>query len=184
MKTALIQMPVVKDKAENLARAAKEIQRAARDGAELAILPEMFCCPYSNASFRANAEEAGGLIHAAMAEAARKAGLWLVAGSMPELADGKIYNTSFVFDSSGHQVAFHRKVHLFDIDVQGGQRFFESETLSAGNRATVFDTPFGRLGLCICFDIRFPELARVMALAGAQAMIVPAAFNMTTGPAH
>ena len=184
MKTALIQMPVVKDKAENLARAAKEIQRAAADGAELAILPEMFCCPYSNASFRANAEEAGGLIHAAMAEAARKAGLWLVAGSMPELADGKIYNTSFVFDSSGHQVAFHRKVHLFDIDVQGGQRFFESETLSAGNRATVFDTPFGRLGLCICFDIRFPELARVMALAGAQAMIVPAAFNMTTGPAH
>ena len=98
MKTALIQMPVVKDKAENLARAAKEIQRAARDGAELAILPEMFCCPYSNASFRANAEEAGGLIHAAMAEVARKAGLWLVAGSMPELADGKIYNTSFVFD--------------------------------------------------------------------------------------
>ena len=80
MKTALIQMPVVKDKAENLARAAKEIQRAARDGAELAILPEMFCCPYSNASFRANAEEAGGRIHAAMAEAARKAGLWLVAG--------------------------------------------------------------------------------------------------------
>lgn len=184
MKTALIQMPVVKDKAENLARAAKEVQRAAADGAELAILPEMFCCPYSNASFRANVEEAGGRIHTAMAEAARKAGLWLVAGSMPELADGKIYNTSFVFDSSGHQVAFHRKVHLFDIDVQGGQRFFESETLSAGNRATVFDTPFGRLGLCICFDIRFPELARVMALAGAQAMIVPAAFNMTTGPAH
>lgn len=184
MKTALIQMPVINDKAENLARAAKEIQRAARDGAELAILPEMFCCPYSNASFRANAEEAGGRIHTAMAEAARKAGLWLVAGSMPELADGKIYNTSFVFDSSGHQVAFHRKVHLFDIDVQGGQRFFESETLSAGNRATVFDTPFGRLGLCICFDIRFPELARVMALAGAQAMIVPAAFNLTTGPAH
>ena len=184
MKTALIQMPVVKDKAENLARAAKEVQRAAADGAELAILPEMFCCPYSNASFRANAEEAGGRIHTAMAEAARKAGLWLVAGSMPELADGKIYNTSFVFDSSGHQVAFHRKVHLFDIDVQGGQRFFESETLSAGNRATVFDTPFGRLGLCICFDIRFPELARVMALAGAQAMIVPAAFNLTTGPAH
>lgn len=184
MKTALIQMPVVKDKAENLARAAKEVQCAAADGAELAILPEMFCCPYSNASFRANAEEAGGRIHTTMAEAARKAGLWLVAGSMPELADGKIYNTSFVFDSSGHQVAFHRKVHLFDIDVQGGQRFFESETLSAGNRATVFDTPFGRLGLCICFDIRFPELARVMALAGAQAMIVPAAFNLTTGPAH
>lgn len=184
MKTALIQMPVVKDKAENLARAAKEIQRAAAAGAELVILPEMFCCPYSNASFRANAEEVCGQIYTAMADAARKAGIWLVAGSMPVLSDGKIYNTSFVFDANGRQAAFHRKVHLFDIDVKGGQRFFESETLSAGNRATVFDTPFGRLGLCICFDIRFPELARVMALAGAQAMIVPAAFNMTTGPAH
>ena len=158
MKTALIQMPVINDKAENLARAAKEIQRAARDGAELAILPEMFCCPYSNASFRANAEEAGGRIHTAIAEAARKAGLWLVAGSMPELADGKIYNTSFVFDSSGHQVAFHRKVHLFDIDVQGGQRFFESETLSAGNRATVFDTPSDAWGYASALTFGFPSL--------------------------
>ena len=103
---------------------------------------------------------------------------------MPERDDTRIYNTSFVFDPTGTCVARHRKMHLFDIDVRGGQRFFESETFTAGDSVTVFDTPFGKLGLCICFDMRFPELARCMALSGAQAIVAPAAFNMTTGPAH
>ena len=75
-------------------------------------------------------------------------------------------------------------MHLFDIDVAGGQRFFESETLSPGNEVTTFSTPFGMMGLCICYDFRFPELARLMADAGAKVILVPAAFNMTTGPAH
>ena len=103
---------------------------------------------------------------------------------MPEADGERIYNTSFVFDPAGRQAAFHRKMHLFDIDVKGGQRFMESETFTAGDSVTVFDTPFGKLGLCICFDLRFPELARCMALAGARAIVTPAAFNMTTGPAH
>ena len=119
-----------------------------------------------------------------MAGLARETGLWLVAGSMPEADGERIYNTSFVFDPAGRQAAFHRKMHLFDIDVKGGQRFMESETFTAGDSVTVFDTPFGKLGLCICFDLRFPELARCMALAGARAIVTPAAFNMTTGPAH
>ena len=75
-------------------------------------------------------------------------------------------------------------MHLFDIDVKGGQSFRESETLTPGDAVTVFDTEFGRMGLCVCFDIRFPELARLMALKGARVIFVPAAFNMTTGPAH
>ena len=184
MRTALIQMKVGPDKTDNVARAIQALHRAAEAGTELAILPEMFCCPYTNASFRANAETVGEGVYTAMAEAARETGLWVVAGSIPEREGDRIYNTAFVFDSQGRQVAFHRKVHLFDIDVPGGQRFFESKSLTAGDRATVFDTPFGRLGLCICFDIRFPELSRKMALDGAQAIIAPAAFNMTTGPAH
>ena len=184
MKAALLQMPVTADKAENLAVAEDYICRAAEAGADLAILPEMFCCPYTNASFVQNAEAAGEGVYTAMAEAARRAGLWLVAGSMPERDDTRIYNTSFVFDPTGTCVARHRKMHLFDIDVRGGQRFFESETFTAGDSVTVFDTPFGKLGLCICFDMRFPELARCMALSGAQAIVAPAAFNMTTGPAH
>ena len=160
MKAALLQMPVTADKAENLAVAEDYICRAAEAGADLAILPEMFCCPYTNASFVQNAEAAGEGVYTAMAEAARRAGLWLVAGSMPERDDTRIYNTSFVFDPTGTCVARHRKMHLFDIDVRGGQRFFESETFTAGDSVTVFDTPFGKLGLCICFDMRFPELAR------------------------
>lgn len=81
-------------------------------------------------------------------------------------------------------MARHRKMHLFDIDVQGGQSFRESATLSPGNDITLFDTPYGRIGLCICFDLRFEELCRLMALEGARVLLAPAAFNMTTGPAH
>lgn len=184
MKVALLQMPVTADKAENLVVAADYVRRAADGGAQLAVLPEMFCCLYTNDAFRANAEPAGGPVHTAMAGLARETGLWLVAGSMPEAVGERIYNTSFVFDPAGRQAAFHRKMHLFDIDVKGGQRFMESETFTAGDSVTVFDTPFGKLGLCICFDLRFPELARCMALAGARAIVTPAAFNMTTGPAH
>ena len=184
MRTALIQMPVTADKAENLTVARDYVRRAADGGAQLAVLPEMFCCLYTNEAFRANAEPVGGPVHRAMAGLARETGLWLVAGSMPEADGESIYNTSFVFDPAGRQAAFHRKMHLFDIDVKGGQRFMESETFTAGDRVTVFDTPFGKLGLCICFDLRFPELARCMALAGARAIVTPAAFNMTTGPAH
>ena len=104
---------------------------------------------------------------------------------MPEKSeDGKIYNTAYVFDREGKQIAKHRKAHLFDIDVKGGQYFKESDTLSAGNKATVFDTEFGTFGICICYDFRFPELSRLMALKGAKLIFVPAAFNMTTGPAH
>ena len=84
--------------------------------------------------------------------------VYLSAGTMPELGeDGRIYNTAYVFDREGRQIAKHRKIHLFDVDIQGGQYFKESETLSPGNEATVFDTEFGKMGLCICYDFRFPE---------------------------
>ena len=78
----------------------------------------------------------------------------------------------------------NKKMHLFDIDIKGGQYFKESDTLTAGDQVTVFDTEFGKIGLCICFDFRFPELARQMVDKGAKVILVPAAFNMTTGPAH
>ena len=119
-----------------------------------------------------------------LAATAKKYGIYLVAGSIPETDGGKLYNTAFVFDPEGKRIARHRKMHLFDIAVDGGQHFKESDTLTAGRDVTVFDTEFGKIGLCICYDIRFPELARLMALAGARAILVPAAFNMTTGPAH
>lgn len=86
--------------------------------------------------------------------------IWLVAGSVPERDGDAIYNTCYVFDPNGTQQAKHRKVHLFDIDVAGGQRFFESDTLSPGQHYTLFDTPFGKVGVAICFDVRFAELFR------------------------
>ncbi|MEG2199625.1 MAG: carbon-nitrogen hydrolase family protein, partial [Anaerovorax sp.] len=105
-------------------------------------------------------------------------------GSIPELDNDKVYNTSFIFDKNGHIIGKHRKMHLFDIDVKGGISFKESDTLTAGNEMTVFDTEYGKMGVAICYDVRFPELFRKMTLAGAKLIILPAAFNMTTGPAH
>ncbi|MFN2146143.1 MAG: carbon-nitrogen hydrolase family protein [Anaerolineales bacterium] len=184
LKIALIQMPVCGDKHANVDLACEKVTKAASAGADLIVLPEMFNCPYSNTWFRSFAEPQGGETWRAMSTCARENQVFLVAGSIPEREDERVYNTSFVFDPAGKQVARHRKMHLFDIDVDGGQRFFEAETFSPGSEVTVFETPIGMIGLCICFDMRFPELARLMALKGAQAIIVPGAFNMTTGPAH
>lgn len=184
MKLAVIQMPVTADKAQNIETMRARVARAAQAGAQMAVLPEMWNCPYTNDCFARYAEPAQGESRQALRDAARAAEIYLVGGSIPERDGERVYNTSFVFAPDGSQIARHRKVHLFDIDVQGGQRFFESETFSAGREVTTFDTPYGRFGLCICFDLRFPELARCMALRGADAIVVPAAFNMTTGPAH
>lgn len=111
--------------------------------------------------------------------------MYLAAGSFPEEdREGRLYNTGYVFDRQGRELARHRKMHLFDIQVEGGQCFRESDTFSPGDTYTVFDTEFGRMGLCICFDIRFPELFSLMVQVGARLVLVPAAFNRTTGPAH
>ena len=184
MRIALIQMPVTADKAENINTACKKLQEAAANGADIAVLPEMFCCPYENSCVRTYGEEENGPAQAALSALAAELGMYVVGGSLPELADGNVYNTSYVYDRQGRQIAKHRKAHLFDIDVAGGQRFRESDTLSPGNAVTTFETEFGTMGLCICFDLRFEELARCMSLRGAKVIIVPAAFNMTTGPAH
>ena len=184
MRVALIQMAVTADREGNLRTAAQKLRQAAEQGADMAVLPEMFCCPYENRCFRPYGEEAGGPAQEMLSRTAAETGMYVVGGSIPELADGKVYNTSFIYGPDGAQLARQRKVHLFDIDVKGGQRFKESDTLSPGNAITTFETRFGTMGLCICFDLRFEELARCMCLRGAKVIFVPAAFNMTTGPAH
>ena len=184
MQIALIQMPVTADKQENLRVARRCLEEAAAQKVDLAVLPEMFCCPYENACFRTYGEPEGGPAQEALRKAAAELGIYVVGGSLPELEEHRVYNTSYVFGPDGTQLAKHRKVHLFDIDVAGGQSFRESDTLSPGNAITTFETAFGTMGLCICFDLRFEELSRCMCLRGCQAIIVPAAFNMTTGPAH
>ncbi len=186
VKTAQIQSPLFNKLDEMEAYLRRRMKEASDDGADLVMLPEMFYCPYATEEFPQRAEHEGGSMWQFCSEIAAEYSVYLAAGSVPELdvESSKVYNTAYVFDRSGKQIAKHRKMHLFDIDVKGGQRFMESDTLSAGNEITVFDTDFGKVGLCICYDIRFPELTRLMALKGAEIVLVPAAFNMTTGPAH
>ena len=148
------------------------------------VLPEIFTCPYDNKYFPEFAQSDGGTVYRFLSKLARDRRMYVIGGSVPELENGKIYNTSYVFDRSGNLIGKHRKVHLFDIDVKGGQYFKESDVLSAGESITVVDTEYGKIGVCICFDIRFPDLFIEMRDAGANMVFVPAAFNMTTGPAH
>ena len=148
------------------------------------MLPEIFTCPYDNSCFPQFAESDGGPTYRFLSDLARSRQMYVIGGSIPETDGGRIYNTSYVFDRGGNLIGKHRKVHLFDIDVKGGQYFRESDVLSPGDKSTVFDTEFGKMGVCICFDIRFPDLFIAMRDAGVNMVFVPAAFNMTTGPAH
>ncbi|MBE6939312.1 MAG: carbon-nitrogen hydrolase family protein [Ruminococcaceae bacterium] len=184
LKIAQIQMSVTTEREDNVTRACGQIREAARQGAQIAVLPEMFCCPYENSAFRPYGEPLGGPVQQALAQVAREEKIYVVGGSLPELEGDQVYNTCFVYDPEGKCIARHRKMHLFDINVAGGQRFMESDTFSPGCDVTTFDTPWGTMGLCICFDFRFEELSRLMTLRGARVIFVPAAFNMTTGPAH
>lgn len=185
IKIAQLQTAVYDKKEKNLEQLRKLLEEIRKEQADLVCLGEMFACPYSTSSFPAYAEEEGGSTWRILSGLAKEFGIYLSAGTVPEKDEkGHIYNTAYVFDREGKQIAGHRKVHLFDIDVEGGQSFRESDTLTAGNECTVFDTEFGRMGICICFDCRFPELTRLMVQMGAKVILVPAAFNMTTGPAH
>lgn len=186
LKLGLCQLLVSEDKKENIKNAKEMINRAADMGAELVVLPEMFNCPYNNSYFPKYAENyPGGETIKMLSEVSKERGIYLIGGSIPEKDDkGNIYNTSFVFDKKGNIIGKHRKIHLFDIDVEGGISFKESDVLSRGDSLTIIDTEYGKIGIAICYDIRFPELFRLMSLNGVKIIIVPAAFNMTTGPAH
>ena len=161
IKTAVLQTKVFADKEKNIRQLEEILASGKTEGADLVTLPEMFACPYETGNFPLYAEAEGGPSWQAL-----------------------VYNTAYVFGRDGRQIGKHRKAHLFDINVEGGQCFKESDTLSPGEKIGCFDTEFGRIGLCICYDFRFPETARLMAQDGAKVILVPAAFNMTTGPAH
>lgn len=185
IKIAAIQMSTVADKMENVRTVKAYLEKIKDENPDFVILPEMFCCPYQTENFPIYAEKEGGPVWQQLSGYAKQYGIYLIGGSMPEKdAEGNVYNTSYIFDREGKQIGKHRKVHLFDIDVKGGQTFKESDTLTAGDSDTVFDTEFGKIGVILCFDIRFPELSRMMVNDGAKVIFVPAAFNMTTGPAH
>ena len=179
-KIGLCQMMGSMDKKESMAKAKSMVEEAAAGGAQVVVLPEMWNTPYSNDYFREYAEPEDGETVKFMAQLAKDNDIYLIGGSISELDGEKVYNTSFSFDRKGNVIGKHRKVHLFDIDVEGGIRFMESDTLTPGDKTTVIDTEYCRIGVAICYDVRFPELSRNMALEGAKVIVLPAAFNMTT----
>ncbi|TFK26375.1 carbon-nitrogen hydrolase [Coprinopsis marcescibilis] len=200
---ALIQLGNIGDnKAANLKHAREMILRATRDHPkkpDLVVLPECFNSPYGHVHFPVYAEKIGYTPGQAydvgtsesesvkmLSEVAKETKTWLIGGSIPERDTQKetYYNTCTVYNPQGDLVALHRKIHLFDIDIPGKITFKESESLTGGNVINMFDTEFARIGLGICYDVRFPELAMIAARKGAQVLIYPGAFNLTTGPLH
>ena len=185
IKLALCQMNVIDNKEENIRKATFMIEESKSNNVDFIVLPEMFNCPYSNDKFIEYAEEENGSFTLnKISELAKKNNVYILAGSIPEKENDRLYNTSYLFDKQGDIVAKHRKMHLFDIDVKGKITFKESDVLTAGDNVTIADTEFGKIGIGICYDVRFPELARLMVENGALILFYPGAFNMTTGPAH
>ena len=185
IKIASLQLKVHEDKYENIEKLAELIASGVADEADIISLPEMWNCPYQTDLFPEYAEPEQGDSWLALSTIARKNKKYIVGGSIPEADDeGRVYNTCYVFDREGRQIGKHRKVHLFDIFAHGEQVFKESDTLTGGSSFDTFDTEWCKMGVNICFDIRFPESSRISALAGARVIFNPASFNMTTGPAH
>lgn len=195
VKLALCQILSGEDKTVNIQTARSSINEASRNGASLVALPECWNSPYDTSCFPVYAEPIPSSLRdldakthpstAFLVETAKANKIFLVGGSIPERGEcGGIYNTCLVINPNGEIIGKHRKVHLFDIDVPGKIKFKESDTLSPGSKPTTFDTPFGTVGVAICYDIRFPELSMLMRKKGASILLFPGAFNMTTGPAH
>jgi len=188
LSVAAVQMisgPVV---ADNLAAAGRLIAAAAARGAQLVVLPEYFPLIGASDADRLAAREhvGGGPIQDFLADAARRHGVWLVGGSIPTHAEdpAKLRNTCLVFDETGRQVARYDKIHLFGF-ARGTERYDEAATIEAGAEPVAFDSPWGRVALGICYDLRFPELFRELGSLGPfDLLVLPAAFTETTGRAH
>ncbi len=184
-RVAAIQMASGSNVAANLAEAERLIQSAVTAGAKLVALPEYFAIMGLKDTDKVAAQEVEGKgpIQKFLAAMARKHKIWLVGGSVPLACDNpkKVRNSCLVYDDKGKQVARYDKIHLFGLDL-GAEHYQEEKTIEPGDQVVVLDTPFGRMGLSICYDLRFPELYRAM--TEVDIILVPSAFTATTGKAH
>ncbi|KVV38735.1 acyltransferase [Burkholderia territorii] len=184
-RVAALQMVSTPDVARNLAEAGRLIAEAAGEGAQLVLLPEYFCfMGHRDTDKLALAEPyRDGPIQRFLAEAAQRHGVWVIGGTLPLKAPeaDRVLNTTLVFDPSGHEAARYDKIHLFNFE-KGDESFDEARTIRAGDAVVAFDAPFGRVGLSVCYDLRFPELYRRM--GDCALIVVPSAFTYTTGRAH
>lgn len=185
MRVAAVQMNSTSDTAGNLESAERLVRAAAGDGAELVALPEKWSLLGSGELLAERAEPLTGPAVSASRAWARELGIALLAGSVAERDEGqdRLFNTSVLIDPEGEVVARYRKIHMFDVDV-GGVSYRESEYEQAGTEIVVGEAQGVPIGLTVCYDVRFPELYRILALRGALAITVPAAFTAVTGRAH
>ena len=185
VRVAALQMVSTPDVARNLAEARRLIAEAAGEGAKLVLLPEYFCfMGHQDTDKLALAEPYGdGPIQRFLADAARRHGIWVIGGTLPMKAPepDRVLNTTLVFDPSGREVSRYDKIHLFNF-AKGDESFDEARTIRPGGSVVTFDAPFGRVGLSVCYDLRFPELYRKM--GDCALVVVPSAFTYTTGRAH
>lgn len=189
MRAALVQLTVTDDPVANLANTCRLVRKAVDDGATFVLTPELTnglssSRTHQRAVFR---DEATDATLAALRDEAKLAGIWLLIGSLGLLtddADGRFANRSFLIGPDGEIVARYDKIHMFDVNVSPTEVYRESEGYRPGGRAVLTETPFGKIGMTVCYDLRFPALYRRLAQAGAQILTVPAAFNHITGAAH
>lgn len=184
-KVAAVQMASGPNVLGNLSEARRLIEKAVDQGARLVVLPEYFPIMGLNDTDKlAVCEQPGsGMIQSFLSETARAHKIWLVGGSIPLVADApdKMRNACLVYDDSGEQVARYDKIHLFSLEL-GNEHYHEGRIIEAGNQVVVVDSPFGRIGLAICYDLRFPELFRAM--RDVNIIVLPSAFTETTGKMH
>ncbi|MGC4106574.1 MAG: carbon-nitrogen hydrolase family protein [Thermomicrobiales bacterium] len=182
----MVQLNSRDDVAANLEAAFAGIDEAAANGARLVVLPEVWTYLGPDAGQQDAAEAVPGPLTERLAAKARQHGIYLHAGSILERAEGepRLFNTSLVFDPAGEVIATYRKIHLFDVDLDADTSYRESDTIAPGDEIVTFDLDGTTVGLAICYDLRFPELFRILALQGAEVILLPAAFTMTTGKDH
>lgn len=189
-RIAAVQMTSLASVEANLATARQLLERARASGVTLAALPENFAIMGRNESEKLEvAEPMGeGPIQAFLSRTARELGLWIIGGTIPVRAEndpGRVAAACLVFDDAGRCAARYDKIHLFDVDLPDrDERYRESATIAAGSRPVVVSTPVGRVGLAVCYDVRFPELFRILLSQGAEILSLPSAFTAPTGRAH
>src|ERR687896_1688489 len=185
MVAAAIQMSSTPDKQENREASESLIREAVSAGADLVALPELWSCHGLDTVYRENAEPVPGPTTEFMGDLARELGVYLLGGSILEGGPGaeRLSNTSTFFDPSGEMTAVYRKIHLFDVKVSD-KEYLESANIAPGDEIVTAKAGAATLGLSVCYDVRFPELYRLLALRGAEILAVPAAFTFQTGKGH
>jgi deaminated glutathione amidase len=186
MRVAVCQMNAGRDDLDaNVETAVRLLEGAAGGGADLAALPELWPHYGVAARMRELAAPIPGPLTAPLSTVAREHGIWVLGGSIQERdGDGRVFNTSVLFDREGEIAARYRKIHLFDVELDGQSPIRESDVFTAGDAVVTHQTDLGRVGLSVCYDLRFPELYRGLVAAGSEVLTAPSAFTAVTGEAH